>query len=506
MGVPLPSDVPSTSRGGVGSFHQWKNNTHPKWWRDPGLRKNVGWVMTLYLGVFAFGYDASLMNGLQALPQWNEYFNHPTGLRLGLIVASIMFPIIIVAPIASWCLDRFGRRFTVSVGSFVLIVGPVIGGLAQNESTLIAGRVLIGGSSCFTIIACSCLINELLHPKIRGVFSSLFMFAMMSGTIVGSWVTFGTLNWQSPWSWRLPLLLQVISPVNGQREKAHDILARYHANGDRDDELVKNELIQIVTRIEKEEGEQASWRAFVSTPGNRRRTLLVFLTFTGPVITGLTVVGSYMVPTLRMVGITSPAQLSGVNGGYSVILAMGCLVGAFCTDKLGRRPMYLISTSAMLVFFSVLTALMAVFSHSPLPSLAIAYVVVLYLFVFANNFSWSALVGVYPPEILPFSLRAKGIALGNFLLAFCSSFNTFVNPIALEAIGWKYYAVYIGIIAVYLGLLWAFLIETKGRTIEEIAELFDGSESQYELEKNIQGEGVIASEPRCSSEIKIDAL
>ncbi|KAI3600690.1 hexose transporter protein [Moniliophthora roreri] len=464
------------------------------------------------------------MNGLQALPQWNEYFNHPTGLRLGLIVTSLMFPIIIFAPIASWCLDKFGRKFAVSAGSFVLIVGPVISGLAQNESMLIAGRVLIGGSSCFTMIACSCLVNELLHPRIRGVFSSLVVFAMMSGNIIGSWVTFATLQWQSSWSWRFPLLLQVICPValfplslfcpesprwlvkNGQREKAHDILARYHANGDRDDELVKNELDQIVTRIEKEEGEQASWRALVSTPGNRRRTLLVVLTFTGSVTTGLTVVGSYMVPTLQLVGITSPAQLSGVNGGYSVIVAIGCLTGAFCTDKLGRRPMYLISTSAMLVFFSVLTALMAVFSHSPLPSLAIIYVVVLYLFVFALNFSWSALVGLYPPEILPYSLRAKGIALGNFLLAICSSFNTFVIPIALEAIGWKYYTVYIGIIAVYLGLLWAFLIETKGRTIEETAELFDGSRSQYEPEKDIQGEGVMVSEPRCSSEIKIDAL
>jgi hypothetical protein len=108
-------------------------------------------------------------------------------------------------------------------------------------------------------------------------------------------------------------------------------------------------------------------------------------------------------------------------------------------------------------------------------------VAILYLFGFFLNFGWVALAALYPPEILPFSLRAKGMALGTFLQAICSSFNTFVNPIALEAIGvsfqlrvsckpqnphfflpqWKYYTVYIAVIAIYLGLLWVFLIETK---------------------------------------------
>uniref|UniRef100_A0A0W0G5Z6 Major facilitator superfamily (MFS) profile domain-containing protein n=1 Tax=Moniliophthora roreri TaxID=221103 RepID=A0A0W0G5Z6_MONRR len=498
MGGSIPSS--STSLGSVGPCHQWKNNTHPKWWKDPGLRKNVGWVVTLYLSVFALGYDTSLINGLQALPQWNEYFNHPTGSRLGLIVASLTFPVIVVAPITSWCVDKFGRKWAITVGSFVLIIGPLISSLAQNEAMLIAGRVIVGASSFFTSLACACLVNELLHPRIRGVFSALFTFTLMVGGIFGSWLTFGTLQWQSSWSWRLPILLQ-----NGQREEAHDMLAQYHANGDRDDELVKNELTQIVSRIEKEEREQTSWKSFVSTPGNRRRTILVILVSTGPATTGLTVVGAYMVPTLQMVGITSPAQLVGINGGFTVAQAIGCMIGAFCTDSLGRRPMFLISTSAMLVFFSILTVLLALFSYSPLPSLAIAYVVVLYLFVFALNFSWVALAAVYPPEILPFSLRAKGIALGNTIQAICSSFNTFVNPIALEAIGWKYYTIYIGIIAVYLGLVWAFLIETKGHTMEEIVDEFDGSESQYELEQSSQDEAFMTCQQNPST-IKIKAF
>ena len=33
------------------------------------------------------GYDGSMMNGLQSLTQWSEYFNKPTGGKLGLLNA-----------------------------------------------------------------------------------------------------------------------------------------------------------------------------------------------------------------------------------------------------------------------------------------------------------------------------------------------------------------------------------------------------------------------------------
>jgi hypothetical protein len=33
------------------------------------------------------GYDGSMMNGLQSLPQWTGYFDNPSGGRLGLLNA-----------------------------------------------------------------------------------------------------------------------------------------------------------------------------------------------------------------------------------------------------------------------------------------------------------------------------------------------------------------------------------------------------------------------------------
>lgn len=61
-------------------------------------------------------------------------------------------------------------------------------------------------------------------------------------------------------------------------------------------------------------------------------------------------------------------------------------------------------------------------------------------------------------------------------LALC--FNQLVNPIALAAIGWKYYLVYVAVLVVVIGLLYFFLPETKGLTMEEVTGLFDSKAAE----------------------------
>lgn len=46
---------------------------------------------------------------------------------------------------------------------------------------------------------------------------------------------------------------------------------------------------------------------------------------------------------------------------------------------------------------------------------------------------------MYTVEILPYSLRAKGFNIFNFVISVALIFNQYVNPIALDAIAWKYY-------------------------------------------------------------------
>jgi len=56
-------------------------------------------------------------------------------------------------------------------------------------------------------------------------------------------------------------------------------------------------------------------------------------------------------------------------------------------------------------------------------------------------------------------------------------FNTFVNPIALEAIAWKYYFVFIVVLITMGFTVYFYYPETKGYTLEHMAVIFDGEDA-----------------------------
>ena len=91
------------------------------------------------------------------------------------------------------------------------------------------------------------------------------------------------------------------------------------------------------------------------------------------------------------------------------------------------------------------------------------------LFSAAYGMAYSPLITSYTLEILPFSLRAKGYTVFGFSVCASLVFNQYINPIAFAAIAWKYYIVYCAWLAFELAFVWCFLVETKGRTLEETA-------------------------------------
>jgi hypothetical protein len=71
----------------------------------------------------------------------------------------------------------------------------------------------------------------------------------------------------------------------------------------------------------------------------------------------------------------------------------------------------------------------------------IAFLFIFYLFY---NLGFNALLYSYPVEVLPYPIRAKGFSLLMAAGKSATSINVLVNPIGLQAIGWKYYNVYVG--------------------------------------------------------------
>lgn len=52
-------------------------------------------------------------------------------------------------------------------------------------------------------------------------------------------------------------------------------------------------------------------------------------------------------------------------------------------------------------------------------------------------------------------------------------YNTYVTAVALEAINWRYYLIFVGLNLIYSFIWWFLGVETRGRTLEELDEVFN---------------------------------
>ena len=180
-------------------------------------------------------------------------------------------------------------------------------------------------------------------------------------------------------------------------------------------------------------------------------------------------------------GIVESAQLAGINGGLAIWSWFAAMTGAGLCERYGRRPLFLVSLAGCFVSFVFITALSGSFATTQKSSTGVAMIPFLFLFNSAHSLAFSPLPMLYTPEISPFALRAKSAALLLLSQNLAQTFNQFANPVALAAIQWKYYIVYVAVIATYFALFWFFIRETKGLTVEEAAVVYEPGESRMQV-------------------------
>lgn len=71
------------------------------------------------------------------------------------------------------------------------------------------------------------------------------------------------------------------------------------------------------------------------------------------------------------------------------------------------------------------------------------------------------------------------VAVGQALLIV----SQYANPVAIEAIGWKYWLFFLGMLVLFLAMVYFTYPETKGLTLEELASLFEDDDALNVVEK-----------------------
>ncbi|KAK4688187.1 hypothetical protein P7C73_g1921, partial [Tremellales sp. Uapishka_1] len=483
-------------------FDTYVNNTNKSWWKDPGLRLSVFSITIVYATQAMSGYDKSLNSTLQSLPDWKAIMGHPNASNLGLITTSLYISGFFAAVPSQMLMDKFGRRWGIFAGMIFLLVAVAIQTAAQNKAMFIAGRVVLGIGLAMSATAGPVLCQELAHPRMRGTVAAMFNTSFYVGAIAVSWIGFGVSHWKtSGWSWRLPTLFQALpalyilfcfpflpeSPrwlvANGREAQALQILAKYHANGDENDELVQFEFNEMKAILHKEQAAEAiSWRKALSTTGNRKR----FATITAVSIfsnwNGQAIVTYYLPRVLTLVGIVSPTQQTGINGGLQIMNYITSVVGASLAESVGRRKLWLSSFGIMLVANVVLTATSATYAKAPTAGVGGGVIFAVFLYDLGYNVACNPLLYAYETEIMPFALRAKGLAWSVTFGQLQAIIFQYCNPIGLAALKWKYYLVFTAFLVVEITCIYLFFIETSGRTLEEVSALFDGEDAVENIE------------------------
>lgn len=233
------------------------------------------------------------MNGLQSLGQWQRFMNSPTGAWLGFINALQSIGGLVFQPTSAWSANRFGRKRTILIGYFWLVLGIGLQAGAPNPTYFIASRWFIGVASTW-FQASVILVTEIAYPSHRSFVTAAYMCLFYAGSLLSAWIAFGTRNLDNNWAWRIPSLMQIALPFlalpgtllipesprwlicQKRSEEARSVLVQYHAGGDQNSELVAFEIAEITESIKLEQSVQreSRWIDCVSTKGNRYRFFL----------------------------------------------------------------------------------------------------------------------------------------------------------------------------------------------------------------------------------------
>ncbi|RDW63610.1 hypothetical protein BP6252_11155 [Coleophoma cylindrospora] len=454
------------------------------------------------------GYDGSMMNSLQTVSYWDDYFGKPRGSKLGLISAIIALGAMCSAPFAPMVADRYGRRWGVTVGSIIMIAGAILQCESKNFAMFVVSRFILGFGLTFCTTASPSLVSELSHPRERVAVTALCNTCWFLGAIAAAWITYGTRLIPSTWSWRIPSLLQMgpsiiqlsaiwflpesprwlISHDRGEEAKA--ALIKYHGDGV-ETELVKLEYEEICAAIslEKELG-NTTWMSMISSSGNRYRLFIIVCMGTFSQWSGNGLISYYLARILDTIGIHDSSTQSLINGIINIWNWVIAASAALLVERMGRRTLFRVSTIGMLVIFTTWTVCSAVYSEMHSHAAATAVLVFIFIFQFFYCIAFSPLPVAYSVEILSYSVRAKGMAAYVFSTKVAVFVNQYVNPIGLANIGWKYYFVYVVILAIESFIAYGWFVETKGRALEEIAVLFDGEQADVQVLAKADNEGI----------------
>ncbi|KAJ5626338.1 hypothetical protein N7510_002647 [Penicillium lagena] len=495
---------------------------HVEWTKDPALRKlYILCIFGLLVASATTGYDGSLLNLLQNYNYWEKYFGNIGNIHasahqasmLGLLTNMFTIGSIISMFIVPWVVDRWGRKPCIMVGCVFMILGCLINTFAKSYGMFCAGRFILGFGNSLSQLVSPMLLTEIAHPQHRAPLTAVYNCLWNFGSLICTLIGYGLQFVENDWSWRALTLFQLVPAATqicfiwfipesprwliskDRNEEALKTLAKYHANGNENNLTVQFEYREIkeTLRIETEVRHSTTYLDFFKTKGNRWRLAIIISIGIISQYSGNAVISNYAHLIYQSSGIDGQKQQLGLQIGNTLLSLIVSISAAFLIDRVGRRPLFLISACGMVISFTLWTIMAAEYENrNGAEQFGIAQIVFVWIFGIFYSIGFSGLLVAYTLEILPYHLRAKGVMIMNISVQIILAISGQTNNIAITQLPKTYYFWIFYTCWDVLEAIWVYFVfpETKGPTLEEIAYVFDGDEAVAHIDMEQTGKEI----------------
>ena len=374
--------------------------------------------------MFFDGYDLYVAGGVLASAIQTKFSTVPQNLQF---LSLTFVGMTLGALITGFVGDKFGRRFTYQINLLIFGLASLAAAFAQDMGQLIICRFVQGLGLGAEIVVGYSTLTEFVPPKTRGRWLSFMAFLVVAGfpaTALLSYLIIPNFGWRPMF-----IIAGIGSLIVWYLRKNLPESPRWLESQGR-----AAEAEALMQSIEKESAPAGGLPTPVIPAAVPQLTASAMLK--SPILQRM-IVGSWVLITINTLifgfviflpqfflrqGLTITASLA-----YTLVLSvaslLGCALGAFLSDFIGRRWSIIGASIVTIVSGYIYARFNA--ASDPVTVLSVGFVLIVAIYV-----QTAILFGVYTPELFPteIRLRANGI---------CNTFGrgaTVISPFIVGAL------------------------------------------------------------------------
>lgn len=451
------------------------------------------------LGGLLFGYDTGVINGSQYY--FSQYFDLDPGMK-GWVVGSALIGCFVGAIVAGPLSKAIGRKYSLIISAILFSLSAWGSGLPaflpESVSLLVMFRLLGGLGIGIASMNAPTYIAEIAPAKIRGTLVSYYQLAIVVGFFVVFLVTYFIGNsateaeniqegWRLMfWSELIPSTLFLIllffvpkSPrwlaIKGLKSEAFKVLTRIHG-----EEVANAEIRDIEKSIEKDK-QKVKLNIFAKGVFSIiviGTVLSILQQFTG--INAVLYYGADIFESALGFGQEDVLQQQVLLAAINLIFTF---VAMATVDRFGRKPLIYIGAVGMLSGFLMLGATLMT------DSVGLLSLVGVLLFIASFAMSMGPVVWVILSEMFPNNMRSTAMSIAvaaqwaaNYVVT--QSFPLIAESEVNKSEYWNgslpYFIFSIFILAIIF-FTYKYIPETKGKSLEELEDMWDIPERAKEI-------------------------